>query len=54
MKEKDIALATMQQQLTMLETTNTRLMQDLQNGRMEVKMLHETLVKVCSARSASQ
>ncbi|XP_055308919.1 uncharacterized protein LOC129572842 [Sitodiplosis mosellana] len=51
LKEKDAVFATMEQKITMLETTNTRLMQDLQNGRLEVKMLHETLVKVCGGRN---
>ncbi|XP_055314507.1 uncharacterized protein LOC129575275 [Sitodiplosis mosellana] len=47
LKEKDCALAAMQQQLMMLESTNTKLMQELQNERLRAGMFYETLKAAC-------
>lgn len=47
LKEKDMALITMQQKLTMLESTNTKMMQNLQNERLRAAMIHETLMAIC-------
>lgn len=54
LKEKDMALITMQQKFTMLKSTNIKLMQDLQNERMRAAMIHDTLMAVCCAQNVNQ